>query len=145
MPFEYRYFDELEGISIRIETLKNSIAMSNCHFEKNCYEGEIAKEISRAADIIKTFQRSQEKQEDKYFRQAKEFTLEELAAFNGIDGKPAYIAVDGVVYDVTSEPTWGGASHFGLIAGRDVTQEFNRCHGGAAVLSKLPRVGIIRL
>lgn len=30
-----------------------------------------------------------------------ELTLEELAAYDGKDGNPAYIAVDGVIYDVT--------------------------------------------
>lgn len=37
----------------------------------------------------------------------KTFTTEELAAFNGQNGNPAYIAVDGVVYDVTKVSTWG--------------------------------------
>ena len=35
-----------------------------------------------------------------------EFTLEELAAYDGQNGSPAYIAIDGVVYDVTDVPQW---------------------------------------
>ena len=31
----------------------------------------------------------------------KEFTLEELAEFDGREGRPAYVAYDGMVYDVT--------------------------------------------
>ena len=30
------------------------------------------------------------------------FTLEELSAYNGLDGMPAYVSVDGVVYDFTN-------------------------------------------
>ena len=35
-----------------------------------------------------------------------EFTIKELAEYNGKDGKPAYMAVDGVVYDVTNASPW---------------------------------------
>lgn len=33
-----------------------------------------------------------------------EFTLEELKKYNGKNGNPAYIAVNGKVYDVTNNP-----------------------------------------
>lgn len=52
-----------------------------------------------------------------------EFTLEELAAFNGKDGAKAYIAVDGVVYDVTEVEDWANGSHNGYEAGKDLTTE----------------------
>ena len=35
-----------------------------------------------------------------------ELTLEELAKFNGKDGNPAYVAVDGIIYDVSASPAW---------------------------------------
>ncbi len=41
---------------------------------------------------------------------AKTFTLEELKQFNGQNGQPAYVAVDGVVYDVSNVGPWLVAS-----------------------------------
>jgi membrane-associated progesterone receptor component len=69
------------------------------------------------------------------------FTLEELSSYNGRNGNPAYVAVNGVVYDVTNNAAWGGAAHFGLTAGADVTSQFASCHAGQPILSKLKVVG----
>lgn len=69
------------------------------------------------------------------------FTTEELSRYNGRDGNPAYVAVNGVVYDVTINAAWGGATHFGLTAGTDVTSQFTSCHAGQPILSKLKVVG----
>ncbi|MFT9497931.1 cytochrome b5 domain-containing protein [Anaerosolibacter sp.] len=74
----------------------------------------------------------------------KEFTLEELAQYDGSGGKPAYVGVNGIVYDVSNEATWGGGTHFGLYAGKDLTAQFQGCHGMESVLSKLPKVGILK-
>ncbi len=71
----------------------------------------------------------------------RDLTLDELAKFNGRDGNPAYVAVNGTVYDVTNNAAWAAASHFGLIAGKDLTSEFASCHGGQTLLSKLKVVG----
>ena len=72
------------------------------------------------------------------------FTLEELAQYNGQNGAPAYVAVNGVVYNVTDNPLWAGGNHFfGLSAGRDLSNEFAMCHPGAMVLSVLPVVGTL--
>lgn len=69
------------------------------------------------------------------------FTLEELSKYNGKDGNPAYVAVNGVVYDVTNNAAWAAATHFGLNAGKDLTDEFSSCHAGQNILSKLKVVG----
>lgn len=70
------------------------------------------------------------------------FTLSELAQYNGKDGNPAYVAVNGVVYNVSENRLWSGGNHFwGLTAGRDLTTEFATCHPGAMVLNVLPIVG----
>ena len=79
-----------------------------------------------------------------YYREQREFTLEELSQYDGKNGKPAYVAVGGIVYDVSSEPTWAGGAHFGLTAGKDLTEQFNSCHGSAKILNKLPKVGILK-
>lgn len=78
-----------------------------------------------------------------FLQPQRSFTPPELARYNGKDGYPAFIAVNGTVYDVTNNPTWGAASHFGLWAGSDVTQGFYSCHAGQQVLSKLKIVGMM--
>ncbi|MBM7647456.1 putative heme/steroid binding protein [Bacillus ectoiniformans] len=70
------------------------------------------------------------------------FTIEELATYNGKNGKPAYVAVNGTVYDVTNNRAWAAATHFGLTAGKDYTAEFASCHAGQqSILATLPVVG----
>lgn len=69
------------------------------------------------------------------------FTAAELAGYNGRNGSPAYVAVNGVVYDVSNVAAWGGATHFGLTAGTDATSQFASCHAGQPILSKLKVVG----
>lgn len=73
----------------------------------------------------------------------KEFTLEELAYYDGSSGKPAYAAVNGIVYDVSKEAVWGGGTHFGLYAGKDLTDRFQSCHGQGEILGRLPKVGVL--
>ncbi|TLM98547.1 MAG: cytochrome B5 [Actinobacteria bacterium] len=54
----------------------------------------------------------------------KEFTLEELAAFDGREGRAAYVAFEGVVYDVSESAMWGNGDHEGAhTAGHDLTAE----------------------
>ncbi len=68
----------------------------------------------------------------------KSFTRAELAQYNGQDGKPAYVAVNGTVYDVTVVFVRG--RHFEHLAGQDLTGAFLRQHVPAA-LSGYPVVG----
>jgi membrane-associated progesterone receptor component len=71
--------------------------------------------------------------------------LQELSKFNGKDGNPAYVAVNGIVYDVTNNVAWAAATHFGLTAGKDLTSEFVSCHGDQPILSKLKVVGKLEI
>ncbi|MHB1152577.1 MAG: cytochrome b5 domain-containing protein [Eubacteriales bacterium] len=75
------------------------------------------------------------------FNKNNDFSLEELSVFNGQNGNPAYVAVNGIVYDVSDNPVWPAAAHFGLIAGNDLTAEFHSCHTLHNILNKLPAVG----
>lgn len=78
------------------------------------------------------------------YRQTKEFTLSELSKYNGTMGNPAYVAVNGIVYDVSNIPKWSGGTHYGLTAGKDLSSEFETCHGISNKLAKLPKVGVLK-
>ena len=74
--------------------------------------------------------------------QMMQFTKEELAQYNGKDGNPAYVAVNDVVYDVSPKPSWADGDHFGgVVAGKDVTVQYNECHAAFAILRRLEIVG----
>jgi len=78
-----------------------------------------------------------------HFRQQKEFTLKELAQFDGSNGKPAYVAIEGIVYDLSKDPEWVNGKHFGLTAGQDLTSEFKAFHD-MAILNTLTKVGVLK-
>ncbi|MCK7488154.1 MAG: hypothetical protein MZU97_23730 [Bacillus subtilis] len=70
------------------------------------------------------------------------FTLAELAAFNGQNGAPAYIAVNGVVYNVTNASGWTNGRHNGILyAGTDATVAFQGSPHSSSILNNLPIVG----
>lgn len=74
----------------------------------------------------------------------KVFDAAELAKYDGQNGNPAYVAVDGKVYDVTNVPQWRGGSHAGgtVKAGLDQTEALKRSPHGAKNLEGLPIVGL---
>ncbi|NLI21930.1 MAG: cytochrome B5 [Clostridiales bacterium] len=74
----------------------------------------------------------------------KVFTAAELAKYDGLNGNPAYVAVDGIVYDVSAVPQWSNGSHAGgtLRAGLDQTDALARSPHGAKNLVGLPVVGV---
>jgi len=74
----------------------------------------------------------------------KTFSKEELAKYNGKDGNPAYIAVDGTVYDVTDVPQWKDGVHADKYeAGKDVTNELNtQAPHSASKMDGVPVVGV---
>jgi len=54
----------------------------------------------------------------------KQVTKQELEENNGKDGKPAYFAYKGKVYDVTQSSFWIDGDHIGMHqAGRDLSEE----------------------
>ena len=72
------------------------------------------------------------------------FTVDELAKYNGKDGNRAYVAVEGVVYDVTDVPQWAGGEHNGYSAGQDLTDAIeNISPHGVSVLAGVPVVGTL--
>ncbi|HAK05124.1 MAG TPA: hypothetical protein DCM23_00270 [Firmicutes bacterium] len=72
------------------------------------------------------------------------FTLAELAAYNGDNGATAYIAVNGIVYDVTNADEWSNGWHKGMhLAGTDATAAFADSPHSTSILSSLPIVGTL--
>jgi predicted heme/steroid binding protein len=72
------------------------------------------------------------------------FTIEELKQYDGKDGRPAYIAYKGKVYDVTDSPLWASGDHQGLHeAGKDLTDEITEAPHGEETLTIMKIVGIL--
>lgn len=69
-------------------------------------------------------------------------TQEELARHDGQEGRKAYGAVNGTIYDFSASPLWAGGNHQGLHqAGRDLTEELRTAPHVRAVIERYPVVG----
>ena len=73
----------------------------------------------------------------------KKITIQELKSFNGQNGKPAYVAFKGKVYDVTDSPTWIGGDHMGHSAGEDLTEEMEIAPHAEDVMERVKLVGVL--
>jgi predicted heme/steroid binding protein len=74
----------------------------------------------------------------------KKFTLEELKQFDGRDGRPAYVAFKGKVYDVSDSFLWAGGDHQGQHeAGKDITDEIKYAPHSEEVLERVKKVGVL--
>lgn len=71
------------------------------------------------------------------------YTLTELAQYNGQNGNKAYVAYQGLVYDVTNVPQWKNGTHNGQKAGTDLTDALSKAPHGSSVLKGLTVVGKI--
>ena len=71
-----------------------------------------------------------------------ELTLEQLKQYDGKNGNPAYVAVDGIIYDLTNVPAWKNGEHNGYSAGNDLTDIIkNKSPHGLKNLEGKPVVG----
>ncbi|MFO7576793.1 MAG: cytochrome b5 domain-containing protein [Pelovirga sp.] len=69
-------------------------------------------------------------------------TREELSGFDGRHGNPAYVAVSGIIYDVTKSGHWQDGNHEGAHqAGQDLTEELKSAPHVRAVIERFPTVG----
>ena len=72
-------------------------------------------------------------------------TSEELAVFNGKDGRPVYVAYQGKVYDVTKSRLWSTGSHMKRHpSGKDLTGEISAAPHGPEVLERYPQVAALK-
>jgi len=74
----------------------------------------------------------------------REFTLEELKRYDGRDGRPAYIAYKGKVYEVTESDLWISGDHQGQHeAGKDITNEMKHAPHGEEMLERVKLIGVL--
>ena len=72
----------------------------------------------------------------------KTFSHQELASFNGRDGRPVYFAYKGRVYDASQSPLWLDGVHQDIhMAGKDLTTELPDAPHGEETMAELPVVG----
>lgn len=76
------------------------------------------------------------------------FTAEELKKNDGREGRPVYVAVDGVVYDLSKSKYWKTGTHMKMHeAGQDQSQAIHErapksIHKDGKILEKMPKVGV---
>jgi predicted heme/steroid binding protein/succinate dehydrogenase/fumarate reductase cytochrome b subunit len=69
------------------------------------------------------------------------FTISDLSKHDGLNGNPAYVAVDGIVYDLSN--VFKNGVHFGHTAGQDLTNDFFIKHMKSQI-TKYPVVGFLQ-
>jgi predicted heme/steroid binding protein len=74
-----------------------------------------------------------------------DLTPDQLKEFDGQNGRPAYVAANGIIYDVTASRLWRGGGHDPAhgdgIAGRDLSELLIKAPHGIENLERFPVVG----
>lgn len=85
------------------------------------------------------------KRQGRVDRGQKDMTVDELAGYDGEDGRPAYFAYDGRVFDATESKLWKGGNHLGRHqAGFDLSDALKQAPHGEEKIISLPLVGNLR-
>jgi predicted heme/steroid binding protein/uncharacterized membrane protein len=75
-------------------------------------------------------------------RKKKDMTLNDLSGYDGKEGRPAYFAYDGRVFDATKSRLWREGSHVGRhLAGFDLTDSLKLAPHGEEKVASMPSVG----
>lgn len=79
-----------------------------------------------------------------FLAEPRKFTVKELEEYNGKNGKPAYIAYQGRVYDVSNSDFWSDGDHLGMHqAGKDLTEGLDLAPHREEVLDKAKLIGVL--
>jgi len=80
-----------------------------------------------------------------FLAELRKFTSKELEEHNGKNGKPAYIAYQGKVYDISQSDLWRDGEHMGLHqAGKDLTEELELAPHREEVLERAKLLGTLK-
>ncbi|MDP4090378.1 MAG: cytochrome b5 domain-containing protein [Bacillota bacterium] len=148
------YNDKMVSLFTLLEEYKYLMVNTRCEAMRAYFKGRFEENCRRVEELLQQQHMKESYRHRGNFvskgmmdfmsRQVREFTIEELTKYNGRRGMPAYVAVDGIVYDLSNVSSWGGGTHFGLVAGENLSAEYMSCHGVMDILAKLSRVGTIR-
>lgn len=70
-------------------------------------------------------------------------TVKELEKYNGLNGRPTYVAYQGRVYDVSESPFFLDAMHYEHYAGEDLTEALEDAPHGDEVFEEFPVVAVL--
>jgi predicted heme/steroid binding protein len=73
------------------------------------------------------------------------YTKQQLALRNGQDKPQIWVALKGIIYDVTESRLWKNGKHYEHWAGQDLTAELADAPHTEAVFEKFEKVGILRV
>jgi predicted heme/steroid binding protein len=77
-------------------------------------------------------------------RGSKDMTAEELARFDGKEGRPAYLVFRGRIFDVTGSGLWQQGNHLGRhLAGFDLTDALKQAPHGEDKVVAMPLIGTL--
>ena len=77
-----------------------------------------------------------------FLTESKKVTRQELEENNGKNGKPAYLAYKGKVYDVSQSSFWIDGDHLGMHeAGKDLTEELEMAPHREENLQRVKLIG----
>lgn len=74
-----------------------------------------------------------------------EFTKQQLALRNGQDKPQIWVALHGVIYDVTDSRLWKNGKHYEHWAGQDLTDELKDAPHTEKVLEKFKVIGRLKV
>lgn len=69
------------------------------------------------------------------------YTRSQLALRNGQDSDEVWVAVSGIIYDVSASRLWFTGKHYQHWAGQDLTAELADAPHTASVLQRFPAIG----
>ena len=71
------------------------------------------------------------------------YTKQQLALRNGQDKPQIWVALKGIIYDVTESRLWKNGKHYEHWAGQDLTEELADAPHTDAVFEKFEKVGVL--